>query len=250
MIKISVVVPFYNPPIHLFAECLRALKKLNPYEVILVDDCSTDEHAVTMAKSSGFIYLKTPYQSGHDGMPHNIGVKHARGEYICRVDADDVLLELPQKIETDIYFGRLDRVKAPIGLTVEELILAPRAICALVTTKEIFIRYPLAQDNNVYADVLFALCALHNTHTYSVHPSVNYIYHRHNGSIQGSKSNFYHRMRHVQTVARFCQLENIDPSLAIRYLEMAMLNVRYGSGSLKKVMQKQTNKRVEPCTTI
>jgi glycosyltransferase involved in cell wall biosynthesis len=231
---ISVVVPFYNPPIHLFAECLRALKKLNPYEVILVDDCSTDSQAIQMAKTSGFKYLKTPYQSGHDGLPHNIGVKAASGEYICRVDADDVLLELPEMIETDIYFGRLNRVKAPVGITIEELILAPRAICnALVAKKEIWLKYPLSEDKNVYGDVLFALRALHNQHTHSVHPTVNYIYHKHPASIQNSKPLFHHRLRLVQTVARFCQLEQIDPQQSIRYLEMAMLNVRHGSGSLK-----------------
>ena len=231
---ISVVVSFYNPPVHLFAECLRALKRLNPYEVILVDDCSSDSQAIQMAQISGFIYLKTPYQSGHDGLPHNIGIKAASGDYICRVDADDVLLELPETVKTDIYFGRLNRVKAPVNIIVEELILAPRAICnALITTKEIWLRYPLAEDKNVYGDVLFALRVLHNQHTHSVHPSVNYIYHKHPASIQNSKPLFHHRLRLVQTVARFCQLEQIDPQQSIRYLEMAMMNVRYGSGSLK-----------------
>lgn len=242
MINISVVVPFYNPPLHLFAECLRSLKKLNPYEVILVNDCSSDQQVIAMAKSSGFVYLKTPYQSGHDGMPHNLGVKVATGDYICRVDADDVLLELPETIETDIHFGRLNRVKAPEGITVEELLLAPRAICnALITTKEIWQKYPLAEDKNVYGDVLFTLRALHNQHTYSVHPTVNYIYHKHPASIQNSKPLFHHRMRHIQTVARFCQLEQIDPQLSIRYLEMAMMNVRYGSGSLKKYITSREN---------
>jgi len=240
MIKISVVVPFYNPPLHLFAECLRALKKLNPYEVILVDDCSSDTHAVQMAQTSGFVYLKTPYQSGFDGLPENLGVRHATGEYICRVDADDVLLELPESIESDIHFGRLTRVKSPEGITIEELILAPRAISnGLVAKKEIFTRYPRAEDGNVYGDVLFALRVLHNQHTYSVHPNVNYIYHKHPASIQNSKPLFHHRMRHIQTVARFCQLEQIDPQQSIRYLEMAMMNVRYGSGSLKRVMKKR-----------
>lgn len=240
MIKISIVVPFYNPPLHLFAECLRALKKLNPYEVILVDDCSSDSQAVKMAQTSGFKYLQTPYQSGHDGLPHNMGVKAASGEYICRVDADDVLLELPQTINTDIYFGRLNRVKAPIGLTVEELIFAPRAICnALVARKEIWLKYPLAEDNNVYGDVFFALRVLHNQHTCTVHPKVNYIYHKHPNSIQNSKPLFHHRMRQIQTIARFCQMENIEPSQAIQFLEMAMLNVRYGSNSLN--LQRQND---------
>lgn len=251
MIKISIVVPFYNPPVHLFAECLRALKKLNPYEVILVDDCSSDDQAIAMAKSSGFIYLKTPYQSGFDGKPHNLGVQHATGKYICRVDSDDVLLELPETMETDIHFGRLNRVKAPVGVTVEELILAPRAIMnGMVIKKEIALRYPSAEDKNVYGDVLFALRILHNQHTYTVNPTVNYIYHKHPNSIQNSKPLFHHRLRQVQTVARFCQLEQIDPQQSIRYLEMAMMNVKYGSGSLKKVLQNKIQKRDEPCTTI
>lgn len=234
MIKISIIVPFYNPPIHLFAECLRVLKKLDPYEVILVDDCSSDQQVILMAKASGFIYLKTPYQSGHDGMPHNLGVRYSTGDYICRVDADDVLLELPQTMDADIHFGRLNRVKSPEGITTEELILAPRAIInGMVVQKEVALRYPSVEDKNVFNDVLFALRTLHNNHTYSVHPRVNYIYHKHPASIQNSKPLFHHRMRHIQTVARFCQLENIRPDLAIRYLEMAMLNVRHGSNSLK-----------------
>ena len=202
--------------------------------MILVDDCSSDTHAVQMAQTSGFIYLKTPYQSGHDGIPYNIGVNAASGEYICRGDADDVLLVLPQTIETDIYFGRLNRVKAPEGITIEELILAPRAILnASVVKRDIALKFPSAEDKHVFNDVLFALRALHNQHTHSVHPNVNYIYHKHPASIQNSKPLFHHRMRHVQTVARFCQLEQIDPQQSIRYLKMAMLNVRHGSNSLK-----------------
>lgn len=243
MIKVSVIVPFYNPPPHLFAKCLDALKKLDPYEVILVDDCSTDEQVVRMAKATGFICVKTPYQSGYDGLPFNIGVQKAKGEYICRVDADDVLLELPKTIHADIHFARMNRVKPPIGIHVEELILAPRAIInGMVARRDIVLRYPMAEDANVYGDVLFALRVLHNRHTYTVHPRVNYIYHKHSASIQNSKSDFFHRLSHIQTVGRFCQFENIDPSLAIRYLEMAMLNVRYGSGSLKMLMPNQNER--------
>lgn len=236
--KISIVIPFYNPPLHLFMECLRGLKKLNPFEVILVDDCSSDERVINLAKKSGFMYLKTPYQSGYDGIPFNMGVKVASGNYICRVDADDLLLELPTVMEADIHFARLDRVKSSVGITVEELVLAPRAtINGAVAKKDTWMKYPLAEDSNVYGDVLFTLRLLHHQHTYTVHSTVNYIYHKHPASIQNSKPDFYHRLRQIQTVARFCQLENIEPLQAIRYLEMAMLNVRHGSSSLKILMQ-------------
>lgn len=232
--KISIVIPFYNPPLHLFMECLRGLKKLNPFEVILVDDCCSDERVVDLAKKSGFIYLKTPYQSGYDGIPFNMGVGAASGEYICRVDSDDVLLELPSVMEADIHFARLDRVKPSVGITVEELILAPRAIInGLVAKKELFLKFPMAEDRNVYGDVLFALRVLHHRHTYTVHPTVNYIYHKHPTSIQNSKPKFYHRLRQIQTVARFCQIENIHPIQSVHYLELAMQNVKHGSNSFK-----------------
>lgn len=59
--SISVIIPFYNPPIKLFDKCLNTLKRLNPYEVILVDDCSTNIDIIKIAKQSGFIYMRTPY---------------------------------------------------------------------------------------------------------------------------------------------------------------------------------------------
>lgn len=232
--KVSIVIPFYNPPLHLFMECLRGLKKLNSFEVILVDDCCSDERIVALAKKSGFMYLKTPYQSGYDGMPFNMGVRAASGDYICRVDSDDVLLELPTAMEADIHFARLNRVKPSVGITVEELILAPRAtINGAVAKKDTWMKYPLAEDNNVYGDVLFTLRVLHNRHTYTVHPTVNYIYHKHPASIQNSKPDFYHRFRQIQTVARFCQIENIHPIQSVHYLELAMQNVKHGSNSFK-----------------
>ncbi len=128
-LKISVIVPFYNTPIKYFKECLNSLKKLNPYEVILIDDCSTNEETINEALNSGFKYLKTPYQSGYDGLPLNIGVQNATGDYICRIDSDDILLELPTSMNTDICFGRQDRVMPTTNLTLEELILGPKVYC-------------------------------------------------------------------------------------------------------------------------
>lgn len=234
--KISVIVPFYNTPLKYFEKCIKSLQELDPYEVILIDDCSDDEEVISLAKGSGFKYLKTPYQSGFDGLPLNIGVKAAAGDYICRIDSDDVLLALPKAIGTDFCFGYADRVKPPFNITVEELILGPKAVCnALVAKKEIYQKYPFAQDPNVYGDILFVLQLLYNKYTFTTYPEVNYIYTRREGSIQTSKKPFYHRMRHIQTVARFCQLENIPPADSINFLELAMKNVRHGSRALRYI---------------
>ncbi len=231
-LKISVVIPFYNTPIDFFQECVESVKKLNPFEIILVDDCSSNLELVEIAKNSGCKYLRTAYQSGFDGHPFNVGVKEAKCDYICRVDSDDVLLELPSEILYDIHFGNADRVAMPKVLTVEELILAPRAIFnAMVIKKELLLKYKLPEDANVFADILLTLRLLHNQHSYDIHKTINYIYRKCENSIQTSQPNFHHRLRLIQTVARFCYLENIEPTMSIHYLELAMLNVRYGSKS-------------------
>ncbi len=234
--------PFYNTPKQYFRECLLSLQKLDPFEVILVDDCSTDTELVQMAKNSGFVYLRTSFQSGFDGVPFNLGVLHAEGEYICRMDSDDILLELPEAMETEFCFGNIDRVHIPDNLMLEDLLLAPRALGnAMVGRRELYMKYPMAEDGNVFGDVLFVLRLLYNGHTFTRFPRVNYIYRDCENSIQTSKSPFYHRLRHIQTVARFCQLENIPPGKAIGFLNLAMLNTRYGSKALKALKAGKKN---------
>ena len=170
----------------------------------MVDDCSSDEELVSYAKSLGCSYYKTPYQSGFDGLPFNVGVQNAKGDYICRVDSDDLLLDLPTQMKCDIHFGNADRVFVK-GLSVEDLILAPRAIFnAMVIKKELLLKYTLAEDANVYGDILLVLRLLYNKYTYDVHETVNYIYQHRANSIQTSQSYFQHRLRHMQTVSRFC----------------------------------------------
>lgn len=244
-IKISVIVPFYNTPIKYFKECLNALKELNPYEVILIDDCSSDAQVINEALNSGFKYLKTPYQSGYDGLPLNMGVQNATGDYICRIDSDDILLELPNSMDTDICFGRQDRIMPATNLSLEELILGPRAICnALVAKKEIFLKHSFATDSSVYGDILFVMQLLYNKYTFTTYSKINYIYNKREGSIQSSKTALYHRLTHIQTVARLCQLENISHKESIHLLNLAMLNFKYGSKSLNYLKYKKESENV------
>lgn len=230
--KISVVVPFYNTPIKNFKNCIDALKKVNPYEVILVNDSSSDKEVVRLAKQSGFKYLKTKTQSGSDGTPVNLGVQNATGDYICRVDSDDMLLELPKKFEEDFCFGNIDRIGTPKDMSVEKLIMAPQAFCnALVAKKEIFLEHPFATDKNVYSDILFLYQILYKGYSYKCHEKVNYIYCDTEGSILNSKTHLYQRLLNMQTVARFCQIEDVPQNLAVRYMTLAMKNFYYGSQS-------------------
>ncbi len=239
-LKISVVVPFFNTPIEYFSKCIASLKKVNPYEVILVDDCSTNEATIKLAKESGFKYLKTKEQSGRDAHPINVGMNAAKADYACRVDSDDELLALPEKMNTDVCFGLQSRVKPAFNLSIEDIILDPRALChATVCKKEIFLKYPFIEDENVYCDVLFILQILHYKYTFSVYPKMNYIYNKLDNSIITSKSLFNQRLINLQTVTRFCELENIEPNESFRLLKLAMLNVQHGRESLSLFTQEQ-----------
>jgi len=238
-LKISVVVPFYNTPVEYFSKCIKSLQKVNPFEVILVDDCSTNKQTVKLAKESGFKYLKTEKQSGRDGHPINVGMKAAAGKYACRVDSDDELLALPQEMNTDICFGYQSRVKPAFNLCIEDIILDPRALChATVCKKEIFLKHPFATDSNVYCDVLFTLQVLLHKYSFTVYPKINYIYNKLEDSIITSKSLFGQRLINIQTVARFCEMEDIEPNEALRLLKLAMLNVQHGRESLGLFTQK------------
>jgi len=234
--KISVVIPFFNPPAKFFIEAIKSVKKLNPYEIILVDDCSTNKFIVDLAKASNCRYIKTPYQSGTDALPFNIGIKEALGDYICRVDADDVLLSLPQYMPYDVHFGNIDRVRTPNGISVENLILLPRAIISSSTiSKKLLIKYSYFEGLGLYTDVLCALRILYNNHKFTINKDINYIYRKRPNSIQSSKTNLQHRLRHIQTISQFCIDENISPNLSFKYLKLAMMNLKYGRKALKMI---------------
>ena len=218
------VIPFYNTPLEYFKECVDSVKALHPKEIILVDDCSSDLELVTFARTCGCIYLRTSYQSGYDGLPFNMGVEYATGRYICRVDSDDRLLAFPKEMHTDIHFARNKRVK----------ILAPRAICnGMVVKREIAQRFPYEVDRYIFTDMLFVFRVLHNGASFSINESVNYEYRKREDSLQTLESKYHHRFRLIETVARFCFLENILHEQAEYYLQLAWMNFKYGHKSLQ-----------------
>lgn len=89
---ISIIVPFYNAETHI-KNCLDGLKNQEfskPFEVIMIDDGSTDnsQNLVKKYDFPGLILYSLPKNSG-PGAARNVGLKKAKGEYIFLIDVDD-----------------------------------------------------------------------------------------------------------------------------------------------------------------
>lgn len=96
-VKVSVVVPVYNPGEHI-QNLVRSLRRQSmptaDFEVLFVDDGSTDGTGALLddlaAEGAPFRVIHIP-NSGWPGKPRNIGVDAAVGEYVFFVDNDDAL---------------------------------------------------------------------------------------------------------------------------------------------------------------
>ena len=94
---VSVIIPMYNAERYI-GECLDSLlvQTFQDFEVIVVDDCSTDNSAKVVEsyapKFNGRLtFLTTEENSGGGGLPRNKGLMFSRGEYVFFIDSDDVI---------------------------------------------------------------------------------------------------------------------------------------------------------------
>ena len=90
--EISVVIPVHNQEKYV-GRCMRSLLDQDIdrtlYEIILVDDGSTDRSAYAIDMFSDEIRILS--MSANEGLPSalNTGIKNSRGKFMVRVDADD-----------------------------------------------------------------------------------------------------------------------------------------------------------------
>ncbi|MBE8953255.1 MAG: glycosyltransferase family 2 protein [Quinella sp. 1Q7] len=96
--KISVIIPMYNAERFIRQTLISVLaSKFADYEVIVVDDCSTDSSVAEAEKllphfDGRLKIFSTQTNSGGAGVPRNIAIKNSAGKYITFLDADDFLL--------------------------------------------------------------------------------------------------------------------------------------------------------------
>ena len=109
--KLSIIVPVYNVADYL-QKCLDSLLAQdlpqNEYEIIVVNDGSTDNSGVIAKQYADKFPNITLFNQANQGLSgaRNTGIKHAKGEYIQFVDSDDYLEEnvlgaLVKQVEKD-----------------------------------------------------------------------------------------------------------------------------------------------------
>ena len=103
---VSVITPIYNSADYL-AETIKSVKKQTyaNWELILIDDCSTDDSLViALSYSESDPRIKVLQKAVNSGMAEAIngGCREAQGQYIAFLDSDDIWL--PQKLERQVQF--------------------------------------------------------------------------------------------------------------------------------------------------
>ncbi len=91
-IHISVIIPVFNQE-RFIGRCIRSILNQSmdqkDYEIIVIDDCSTDNTLSVIKKFlEEIILVKQPQNKG---LPSalNAGIKKAKGRFIIRLDSDD-----------------------------------------------------------------------------------------------------------------------------------------------------------------
>jgi glycosyltransferase involved in cell wall biosynthesis len=101
---VSVIIPTYNRAEMLIRAIRSVLKQTyEDYEIIVVDDGSTDDTAKVMKayENDKFKYIRYSLNKG-GAFARNLGLDSSRGKYIAFLDSDDEWL--PTKLEKQTKF--------------------------------------------------------------------------------------------------------------------------------------------------
>ncbi len=90
----SVVIPTFNRS-YFLKRCVESIidQKFTDFEIIVVDDGSTDDTAAYVATCSDTRVRYYYIEHGERSVARNRGIELARGKYVCFVDDDDYILE-------------------------------------------------------------------------------------------------------------------------------------------------------------
>ena len=103
--KVSVVMAGRNSNPALLKEAIDSIlnQTFQDFEFVFVDDGS-DKPMEPVVRSLSFDHRIAVYRIGHSGLGAalNHGIAHSEGEYIARIDDDDLML--PSRLEKQVRF--------------------------------------------------------------------------------------------------------------------------------------------------
>ena len=239
-VKISIIVPVYNAEEYL-DRCLHSVldQEFTSYEVILVDDGSTDSSSLICDRySSTDPRFVTLHQSNKGvSAARNAGINMAQGEYVMFLDSDDALL--PYALESIVeHLGDEDIVVAGYGTFIDgvpskevkphvtksykghdyprffddnitrncELLDSPWA--KLFRTKAIKnIRFN--EDLNYAEDKLFVFEAMSKCSSFLSISAAVYGYYRRSGSLSSDISSDVHILKIMQFLPKYIPLISV-----------------------------------------
>ncbi|WP_327294790.1 MULTISPECIES: glycosyltransferase family A protein [unclassified Streptomyces] len=132
---VSVIIPNYNYSRTLGLSIRSALEQDYPHkEIIVVDDCSTDDSLATAQAIPGITVLSTPANGG-SAVARNLGVEHAAGEILMFLDSDVALAqgaitEAVEQLLADPELGAVCGMYEPEPLIRDSLVEEARCLQA------------------------------------------------------------------------------------------------------------------------
>lgn len=152
MPEISIIMSMYNFENYIgeLLDCILA-QTFDDYEVIVVDDCSTDNSAAVVEsyvpKFAGKLqFIRQKVNSGNPGKNFNLALSLSRGKYVYILDADDTitntaleeLYKVAEEFQADVVqcqqfraipdkmWGKIDKLSvAPMTYPTVNLVTAP-----------------------------------------------------------------------------------------------------------------------------
>lgn len=107
---ISFIIPVFNSE-KTISRCLNSILsqqlKENEYEVVIINDGSTDNSILKIKELELDKYNIKIYNIEHQGagLARNYGIKYSRGKYICFIDSDDYLIKGGIRVLIDEYLN-------------------------------------------------------------------------------------------------------------------------------------------------
>lgn len=161
--KVSIILPVYNAAAYLEAAIMSAVNQSwRDFELIIIDDASIDASPVIAARWAARDDRITVLHNEHNlrlQRTLNRGLRHARGEYIARLDSDDIWY--PEKLEKQL--ARLAErpgivllgASAAVGATPEKIGYISRN----PSTDEAIRRKLLGRNCFIHSSVVFSRAA-------------------------------------------------------------------------------------------